>query len=178
MTKEIAIADVDERTRKVIWKGMTTKSVTELSELTGLTRENVITIRNSMLEAVDALTIDQERQKIMVELHQVAERAKEEFESTQDARSKAPLLSAHISAMKLLLTQLKELEKSGNSQVESLNELRRNELVALMNATVNNGVMDLAAKYDWSTEETQEVFAVFNDRLAEEARKMDARNES
>lgn len=177
-SKELTVDEIDDRTRKIILKGAASKTVPQLVEETGLSRDVIIRIRAELLEAVDALTIDQERQLLMIKLHELSERAMEEFESTPDARSKAPLLSASVSAMKLLLTQLRELEKSGDSQVEALNSLRRNELVSLMNSTVNNGVMDLAERYGWETEEVQEVFAVFNDRLSEEARKMDARHDA
>lgn len=177
MTKDITVAEIDERTKKIIWRGLTTKSVEKLAEETGLSRDEVVRIRYSLMDRVDALTLDQERQVILMTLHELSQKAMDEFNATDDARSKAPLLSASVSALKLVLTQLKELEKAGNSQVEALNALRRNELVALMQATVTNGVMQLAERYNWDNNELQSVFGVFNDHLAEEARKMDARHE-
>lgn len=173
MTKELAVPEIDDRTKRIIWKGAASKSVSVLAEETGLTREAVLNIRNGMLEAVDALTIDQERQLIMVELHEVAQRAREEFESTPDARSKAPLLSAHISAMKLLLTQLKELEKAGSSQVDTLNAMRQRELLLVVRSA-GDRFLDWVENQGIDRSEAQEVFHGF---LKDASRDLESRNE-
>lgn len=172
MTNELAKPIDNDRIRTIVWRN-THKSVRELAEMTGLTVQQTLAVRNEMLDGVDALTVDQEKTKLLVDLHELAERAKEEFESTSDARSKAPLISASISAIKLLLSELRQIEKSSNGEVTALNALRQRELVSLVTETVNRSVAEIAVDNDI---DQKYLFEVFNRNLEESASDMDARN--
>lgn len=172
MTKELTTRD-QKRVEAIIWDGMTKKSIRELAEMTGLPDREVLAIRNGMLGAVDALTIDQRRMKLIIDLQAISDAAFEEFERTTDSRSKAPLLSAATQSMKTILDQLKLLEKTGNKEVETLNSLRRKEIVDIY-ASTGLGFLDWLDENPNATRLERE--SAYQGLLSDAAREMDERN--
>lgn len=170
----VSAGSIDRRTERAIWRGMLTKSVRQLADETGLTTDAVLRIRNQMLESVDALSIDQRRTKLLVELQEISDRARQEFETTTDARSKAPLLATSVSAMKVVLGELRNLEKTGSAEVDTLNALRLQELTTLMRETVDGGVAEVAEKFDI---DKQLLFDIFNAKLMEAATRLNERHD-
>lgn len=173
MTDLVPAGEADKRTQRAIWRGMTTKSVRQLADETGLSMEATLRIRNELLDAVDALTIDQRRTKLLVDIQAISDRAREEFESTQDARSKAPLLATAVSAMKVVLNELRNLEKTGNREVEVLNAMRQREIVQVYEEGHMPFIEWLVDEKGLDREELEGKSQVW---IMEAARKMDARH--
>ena len=173
MSTEITSNEVSARIKQIVWRYAGVKSTREIAELTGLPPERVLALKKEMYDTVDALTIDQQLTRCMVQLQEISERAREEFESTTDARSKAPLLSASVTAIKTLLNEMRNIRKTEDKAVSTLNAKRQSELVTLMQNTVDRSVEEIAQKYDV---DKQSLFDIFNRRLLEAAEEMTARN--
>ncbi len=173
MTKDLTKRE-DERNRKTVWRAIGHKSVRQIAEDTGLTVNEVVALRNEMFDGVDALTVDQRRLKTILDLDEIATRARELVETVSDDRAKAPLLSAATSAMKTALQAVSALETQDNSKVDALNQLRQKELLSLMQTTVDASVKELAEQFDV---DPQQMFDVFNRNLLEAALDMENRNE-
>jgi len=174
-SKEIAEPVLDARLERVLWKNMTKKTVPQLAEMTGLTNAQVLKFRNEMLESVDALTVDQKRTKMLVDIQDLVDKANAEFDSTTDSRAKPGLLGSAISGMKLILGEIARLEKMASSDVERLNDMRQRELIQLIQETVDASVKEIAKQYGL---DTQPLFDVFNRNLMDAATRMEERNEA
>lgn len=164
---------VTDRELKVIWDGMLTKSVRELADATGLPVPVVLQARNDALEAVDALTVDQRRTRLLIRLQALAEKAEEEFESTTDARSKAPLLSAATGAIKTVLQELRKMDGDSQTDIERLNAMRRREVVNVYRDTSEPFIAWLVDEYSVDADHAQ---AKYEELLSASARAMDERN--
>jgi len=175
MTQDLAVVQDDPRHVRTIWRGMTSKGARELAEETGLTVEEVIRIRNEQLESVDALTIDQRRTKLLIDLQELSDRARMLAETTSDSRSQAPLLSASVSAIKTTLQQLDKMEqRAAGSEIQSINMLRQREIVQVFSDAFEAFLPWLTAQGIDADEATDE----FMGMLSTAAMEMDRRNEN
>ena len=173
MTKELVVPEIEERIRRQVVRRLGTRTVRQISEELGTTPDVVLAVKQSIVDSMDALTVDEHVAKAFVDLQEVVGMALSEFNSTEDARSKAPLLSAAVTATKTTLQMLEKWSSKNAGAVETLNRKRQNELIMLMQRTVDSGVEEIAETYDL---DKQELFNIFNRKLEEAATDMDLRN--
>lgn len=158
MAEEQNINELDERTQRVIWRGLGVKSARQIAEETGLQPEDVLRIKNSLLEDVDILTINQRRQKVLINLETMAQDAQDQ--SVKAAPEfKAGLMNTAVAAMKELARQLVILQTESNTEVATLNQLRVRELMRLVDEAVLLSVKELSVRYDLDEDEMMTVFA-------------------
>lgn len=158
-----------ERVDELIWRGAGVKSVRKIAEETGLRPEEVLRRKNELLEEVDPLTIQQTRQRLIIDLQRIARKTQEDYESSP-FEFKAGLVNSAVASMKLVLAEMTRAEKADNSKVESLNQKRVAELVNLMREVVDISVVEIATKYGLDEED---LYEVFNRRMVEAAQKRD-----
>ena len=173
MSTEIAVPDepeIDSRIEKIVWKGLGRRSARQIAEEAGISPEVVLRVKRQLLDSVDVLTIQEKRQKLLVDLQDMAETAREDYEKAT-YEFKAGLMNSSIAAIKAVMVELNRADKADNAKIEALNALRVRELVSLMNEVVDAGVREVAEQYDLDEEE---VFSIFNGKLAEAASKRDA----
>lgn len=160
--------EIDERIDRLVWRSIGRKSVRQIAEETGLTVEQVAFRRTELLDAVDELTIQQKRAKFLADLQEIADTAREDYDSADDTDSGSKLLTVAVGAMKTVLSELSKMEKASNSAVEALNMLRIRELVSLVQEAVNTSVPEIAEKYSVPEDE---LFTIFNANLGKAAMK-------
>lgn len=172
MTKGIEKAtqpEMDERTERILWRSLGRKSARQVSEETGIPPEAVLRWKQEVMSGIDEITINHRRMKLIVDLQDVSDKARDLADSAvQDFQ--AGLLSTSVSAMKTLLAELARLEKSDTSKIEALNQLRVQELLSLMAAVVESGAQEISEIHGIDEEE---LLGVFNRKLVEEAGKRD-----
>ena len=159
--------EITDKIRRQVWKRLGTKSIRDIAADTGLKPEQVIEVKQQLLDEVDVLTFAEQRMKLMVTLHEIVELAKERAEESTDPRNHAGMINAATNAVEKTLKQIRMLEKEDTSKVEQLNALRVRELLSLMTAVVSSGCDEVSETYGVDREELE---AVFTDRLVVEAR--------
>ena len=150
---------------KLIMRHIGKKSPTEIAELTGMDRDWVLKRKNELLEEIDVLTVEQMSQKIVIELQQTAEMAMERARTALD-EFKSGLFNSAIAANKEVLKQIQAIRNSSNVAVESLNRLRKMELLRLMEKVVDAGSVEVAERYGL---DQTEVLGIFRAKLVEQA---------
>lgn len=175
MSNELVVPEVDERTRRQVMRRLGTRTPRQIAEELGITPDIVLAVKRDIVDSMDALTVDEHVAKAFVDLQEVVGMALSEFNSTEDARSKAPLLSAAVTATKTTLQMLEKWASKNAGAVETLNKRRQTELIRLMQRTVDGGVDEIAETYDL---DKQALFDIFNQKLLEAATDMEARNGS
>ena len=171
MSDELAVPndEIDERLERAIWKSLGKKSARRIAEETGLSPERVLRAKREMLDAVDELTIQEKRQKLLVDLQEVADKARD-LADVAIQEFQAGLLNSAIQAIKAMQSEMARLEKADTSKIESLNALRVRELLSLLDAVVTSGVQDIADEHGLDEDD---LLDVFNRRLIAEAEKRD-----
>ena len=169
MAEEIERTEDSERVRKLIWRHMGVRSAREIAELTGVPPETVLRVKRELLEEVDVLSIQEKRQRIIIELEQMARESRERAQGMND-EFYASGVQASVAAMRLVLGELKLMEKQDNAKVETLNQKRVQALVQLVRDAVDTSVYDLSARFDIDPEE---MFSVFNQNLLTAANRLD-----
>lgn len=149
--------DVDDRIRKIVWRGLGTKSVRQMSEETGLTPEQIFAVKRDLLSAVDVLTVQQKRQKILIMLEDMAHEALERAGRSTDEFS-AGHYNAARGAMKDALTELNRLGKGEQEAVTKLNQMRINELLRLIDVTVARTLEEISKTYGLDQSELLGIF--------------------
>lgn len=174
MSNELVVPSVPERTRNQIIGYLGTKTPRQIAELTGVTPETVIMVKRELVESMDALTAEEHVAKSFVELNRITQLAMSEFSSTDDARSKAPLLAAATSAVKTSLQMLEKWSAKNKGAVDVLNKKRQREIVeafTIMSETTGT-LLD-----DGEPHSKDEIVQVMIDSLREAVVGMEARNE-
>ena len=167
---ETSVSEFDDsRISEIIWRGAGVKSVRKIAEETGLRPEEVLRRKNELLEEVDPLTIQQTRQRLIIDLQRIARKTQEDYEASP-FEFKAGLVNSAVASMKLVLAEMTRAEKADNSKVESLTQKRVAELVSLMREVVDISVVEIATKYGLDEED---LYEVFNRRMVEAAQKRD-----
>ena len=155
--------EIDDRLEKLIWKGLGRKSVRKMAEETGLSVEQVAFIRAELLDGTDELTIDQKRTKLLVDLQDIADNARDDYDgivgTEPDAASK--LLTVAVGAIKTILGEMRQMEKSSNGAVEALNQMRIRELMRLIDLTVAKTFAVLSERHGLEEDEMYEIFQGF-----------------
>lgn len=168
MSEELEHIDQD-RIDKAIWKSIGIKSVRQIANDTGLKPEEVLRRKNELLDEVDVLSIQQKRQRLLIELDGMARDARKRAEGVIDEYA-AGLWNAATSAVKTMLTELARMEKQDSGKIEALNNLRIRELLRLIDVTVARAVTEIANTHDL---EEAELMEVFQGHLVEAAREVE-----
>lgn len=167
-SKDVAEIDQD-RIDRVIWRGIGVRSVRQIAEEAGIKPEEVLRRKGELLDEIDVLTIQEKKQKMLIQLQQIAQKAQQDYEQSP-WETKAGIINNAISAMKLVMTEMNRLEKADNEKVAALNLLRRQEIVNLYVAVVDEGVKRVSEKYSIPE---GEMFEVFNTLMVEQATRLE-----
>lgn len=163
--------DIPQPVRRAVWRALGTKSFREIAEETGLTPEQVINVKTQLLDEVDALTLAEQRMKLMVTMQTVTELALEKAQNATDERNFSGLLNSASSSAERVLKELRRIERDDKGAVEQLNALRVRELLRLMDRVVKAGAKEIAEEHGL---EEHEVLEVFQRHLVSEAAEMEA----
>lgn len=163
--------EVDSRIERIIWRSAGIKSARQVAEETGISPEQVLRIRNELLNSVDELTIQQMRAKLLVDLQEIADIARDDYDSEPDRDKGSKLLTAAIGAQKAVLQELARMEKADNGRIEALNDLRVKELLRLIDLTVARTLAEIASTYDL---DESTLHGIFQSHLKPAAEEIDA----
>lgn len=152
-TEEIDWSRVD---RKIV-SSFGRKSVKELAKETNIPQEVLLQRKQELVDSVDALTIQMQKHQLMANLHEISQKAQEDYENSP-WETKSGLLNSAVAAVKELLKQLNLLESRGTAEVESLNKMRLRELLSLVDRVVYSGISEAAERYDIPERELQDIF--------------------
>lgn len=169
--KKAAPAEAVDQSRidEMIWEYSGIKPVREISELTGLKPEEVMRRKTELIDSVDVLSIQQKRQRLLIELDGMARDARERAANTIDEYYSG-MLNSSVAAIKTLLNELSRMEKQDSGKVEALNRKRVEELVSLVREVVDESVAEISETYGL---DDQELFSIFNQRMIDAAQKRD-----
>lgn len=170
--KEVATVEVDqERINKVVRKGLLGgKTVREMADKAGVKPEEILRRKAELLDGADVLTIQEKRILLTVELSDLARAAREKAETISDERNFSGAINSSVSAIKTYLGELARMEKSDTGKIEALNDLRRKELLRLVDAVVRKTISAVSIKYEVPEES---MMRIFQENLIETAREVD-----
>lgn len=137
-----------------LWELVGTRTPKQIADELGLPPAEVVRRTREMLESVDVLTIEQQRQKLMIDVGRIARKAEEAFDNSLDERNKSGLLNSAVNAQKEVLRQLEKMEAQNAGAVDALNRMRVAELVRL----VETAVVDTLAELVPDREDAMDVF--------------------
>ena len=126
-----------------LWEMVGTRTPKQIADELGLPPAEVVRRTREMLESVDILTIEQQRQKLMIDVGRIARKAEEAFDHSLDERNKSGLLNSAVNAQKEVLRQLEKMEVRNAGAVDALNRMRVAELVRLVETAVVNTLAEL-----------------------------------
>ena len=132
-----------------LWELVGTRTPKQIADELGLPPAEVVRRTREMLESVDVLTIEQQRQKLMIDVGRIARKAEEAFDNSLDERNKSGLLNSAVNAQKEVLRQLEKMETRNAEAVDALNRMRVAELVRLVETAVVDTLSEIdPANYD------------------------------
>ena len=137
-----------------LWELVGTRTPKQIADELGLPPAEVVRRTREMLGSVDVLTIEQQRQKLMIDVGRIARKAEEAFDNVYDERNKSGLLNSAVNAQKEVLRQLEKMETRNAGAVDALNRMRVAELVRL----VETAVVDTLAELVPDREDAMDVF--------------------
>lgn len=149
--------EIDPRLISQVWQGLGLKPLKQIADETGLSRDQIIRLREEMLSSVDDLTIQQKRQKLMIELETLSQEARNRAKKMPDEFYSGAVNSA-VSAIKAMQAELARLSKADDTRIEELNTLRRREIVRMYVSVVNSGVEEISKTYGIPEDSLFEVF--------------------
>lgn len=155
-SREVAEIDQD-RIDRVIWRGIGVKSVRKIAEDAGIKPEEVLRRKGELLDSVDVLSIKEKRQKLVIELDGMARDAREKARNI-DSEFYAGTVNASAGMIKTLLSELARLEKADNGKVEALNQLRRQEILRLIDSAVRKTFASISAEHGVPEGEMMDTF--------------------
>ena len=79
-----------------LWELVGTRTPKQIADELGLPPAEVVRRTREMLESVDVLTIEQQRQKLMIDVGRIARKAEEAFDNSLDERNKSGLLNSFV----------------------------------------------------------------------------------
>lgn len=173
MSKELTTQEIDERTRNQVMRHLGTKTIRQISEAVGVPVETVLRVKQDVVDSMDALTIEEHVAKAFMDLQNVVNTAMAEFNSTDDARSKAPLLSAAVTATKTTMQMLEKWDSKNSDKVDTLNRKRQSELIKVVSRT---NELTAEALDDGLPHDREEILSVMMASLLTAAGEMEARN--
>lgn len=126
-----------------LWELVGTRTPKQIADELGLPPAEVVRRTREMLESVDVLTIEQQRQKLMIDVGRIARKAEEAFDNSLDERNKSGLLNSAVNAQKEVLRQLEKMEVRNADAVDALNRMRVAELVRLVETAVQDTLSEI-----------------------------------
>lgn len=169
MSNEIEEFD-QERIDAIIWRYADVKSTKEIAQITGLSPGAVLSRKREIYDSIDELSIQQKRQRLIIELEGMSRDARDRAEKASD-EFYAGTLNASVGAIKALLVELARMEKQDDSKVAALNQLRLKELLRLVDTTVKKTFNEIASVHNL---DQAELLDTFQEHLMVAAREMDA----
>lgn len=161
MATELAVTDdngyVDDRIEKIIWKNLGRKSARQIADEAGVSPEVVLRVKRELLESVDVLTIQEKRQKLLVDLQDMAQRAQDDYDRAP-MEFKSGLLNSATASIKAVLVELNRADKADQSKVDALNQMRINELLRLIDVTVARTLEEISKTYGLDQSELLGIF--------------------
>ena len=168
-SKEVAEIDQD-RIDRVIWRGIGVRSVRQIAEEAGIKPEEVLRRKGELLDEIDVLSVAEKRVRIMAELDGMARDARERAARVSDEFA-AGLLNSSVAAMKTVLGELSRIEKQDQGKIQALNELRRQEILRLIDSAARKTFSAPSAEHDIPEDD---MMALFQESLSEAAREIEA----
>lgn len=164
---EIEEFEIDPRLEKIVWRGLGKKSVRQMAEETGLEPEQIFAIKRDLLSAVDVLTVQEKRHKLLIELEDLADEARDRAKGTVD-EFYSGMMNSSVAAMKTILVELNRTAKGEQEAIDRLNEMRVKELLRLIDLTVARTLADIASTYDLDEGTLHGIFQSYLKPAAEE----------
>lgn len=161
--------EIDPRLEKIVWRSLGVKSVRQIAEETGLNPEQIFAVKREMLDAVDVLTVQEKRTKILVAMEQLAQDALDRADGASDEFA-AGMLNAARGAMKDMLTEFNRASKQDQGAIEQLNQLRVRELLRLVDTAVAGTLSEIAKTHDLDQDE---LLAIFQSHLEPAAKEIE-----
>lgn len=171
MSKELEEPEIDPRIVETVWKGLGTKSLRAIADETGLSRDQVIRLREELLDSVDVLSEQQARTKLLIELESMVYDAKERAEKAP-AEFYAGMINAAVGAIKAIQAERNRMSKENKDEIERLNQMRIRELLRLIDTTVARTLETIAQDNGLDADE---LFQVFQDNLKPAAQELEAK---
>jgi len=153
----VSDVEITPRLEKIVWRALGVKSVRQIAEETGLNPEQIFAVKREMLDAVDVLSNQERRTKILAAMEQLAQDALERADGASDEFA-AGMMNAARGAMKDMLAEFNRASKQDQGAVEQLNQLRVRELLRLIDTTVDRTLSDIASKYELDQSELLSIF--------------------
>ena len=166
MSTEIESAD-DDAISRYVWKRIGKESAREMAKALGVSPDEILRVKRDLAESVDEITLQVQKARLMRTLQEIADDAKDEFE-TAPAEFKAGLLNSSVAAIKTLLVELNRTSKQDSEAVAALNQLRVRELYLLMTEVVETGIDTVSERHKIPK---PELVGIFNEKLADAARR-------
>lgn len=162
----------DARIESYIYKHIGKKSAREMATDLGVNPEEIIRIKNEILNSVDILTLQVQRAKLIRSMQEIADDAKKAAEDVSDERNKAGLYNSSLAAIKELNRSLKDMSKADNEKLTQLKDLRKREILNMYVTTVDASVREIATEFEIPEDA---MFEVFNRNLETASIELDNR---
>lgn len=162
--------EIEPRLEKIVWKSLGVKSVRQISEETGLAPEQIFAIKREVLDAVDVLTVQEKKQKLLVTLEEIAQTTQEDY-ANAPWEFKSGLANSAIASMKTIMVELNRTSKEDQGRIEQLNQLRIRELLRLVDGTVARTFAEISETHGIDQDE---LLAVFQSHLKPAAEELDS----
>ena len=166
MGTEIESAD-DDAISRYVWRHIGKESARDMAKALGVSPDEILRVKRDLAESVDEITLQVQKARLMRTLQEIADDAKDEFE-TAPAEFKAGLLNSSVAAIKTLLVELNRTSKQDSEAVAALNQLRVRELYLLMTEVVETGIDTVSERHKIPK---TELVDIFNEKLADAARR-------
>lgn len=140
-----------------IWERLGTMSPKAIADELSVTPSFVAGRMRELLEAVDALTIDQQISQAMVRLNQIAQEAQEAAKHTVD-EYKAGMWNSAISAHSKVMDQLTRLKRQNEDALQELNRKRVAEIGRLVQEIVYVFIQDISDEHGLNQADLEEKF--------------------
>ena len=151
----------DERIERYVWSRIGKESARDMAKALGVSPEEILRVKRSIVEEVDAISIEVQKARLMRTLQEIADDAKEEFEHAP-AEFKSGLLNSSVSAIKTLLVELNRTSKQDSAAVDALNAMRVREIVGIYREVIDATVPLIAERHGLDEDA---IFGMFNDAL-------------
>lgn len=169
MSTEIESAD-DDAISRYVWKRIGKESARDMAKALGVSPDEILRVKRDLAESVDALTVDVQRAKLLRSLQELADDAHERAQNVADERNYAGIVNAAAGAIDKLLKELRRTGVENSDAVNSLNQLRINELLHLIDVTVARTLEDIAIEHDL---DESELLGIFQRHLKPAAEELD-----
>ena len=150
--------ELDERSRQIIWRSVGTRSAVQIAKELGVTPEVVLRERQRMRDEIDVLTIEERQFKLLIELENTINLAREKLDNVAEERNMSGLINSVVNGIKTMSAELRKLEAKNSAAVESLNKKRVEELLRLVDVVVLATFEEVSDRYGIDGDELIEIF--------------------